>query len=229
MALFVLVGDRERADRRLLPWLAVGTNTALAVALVVPSRTAVLERTTGYVALGPAARPRGRRRASAAVAVVVLTRVSRWEHGGLVALGGLTYPLYLVHEYWGLGVIRAARGPGARGRGARGRSGRRDAAWPWAVHRYVEVPCGPYLRRETLALLEGARSVRARPPDAGATAGPGDGLTRQAPGIPPTGPAGRDPSRIAAQKAGARSGSSRTVEPTSARAVVDGSRSAACR
>ncbi|MDQ0373228.1 acyltransferase family protein [Cellulomonas humilata] len=157
MALFVLVGDRERAERRLLPWLAVGTNTALAVALVVPSRTAVLERTTGYVPSAPLL-ALAVVACVAAVAVVVLTRVSRWEHGGLVALGGLTYPLYLVHEYWGLGVIRllADQVPAAVALAA---ALVVVTGLAWAVHRYVEVPCGPYLRRETLALLEGARSV----------------------------------------------------------------------
>ena len=132
---------------------------------------------------------------------------------GLVALGGLTYPLYLVHEYWGLGVIRvlADHVPAAVALAA---ALVVVTGLAWAVHRYVEVPCGPYLRRETLALLEGARSVVLDRLMRGPRMVAGDALTRQAPGMPPTGPAGREPSRIAAQKAGARSGSSRTVEPT---------------
>lgn len=157
MALFVLVEDRRSGDRRRLPWLAVGMNTVLAVALVVPSRAAVLERTTGYapstVLLGIAVVG-----CVAAVAVVVLTRVRRWEHPGLVALGALTYPLYLVHEYWGLAVIRALSDhvPAAAALGA---ALALVTAMAWAVHRYVEVPCGPRFRRATLAALERPRAA----------------------------------------------------------------------
>jgi peptidoglycan/LPS O-acetylase OafA/YrhL len=157
MALFVLVADRERDDRRLLPWLAVGTNTALAVALVVPSRTAVLERTTGYVPSAPLL-ALAVVACVAAVALVVLTRVSRWEHRRLVALGALTYPLYLVHEYWGLGVIRLLADHVPAGL-ALAAALVVVTGMAWAVHRYVEVPCGPRLRRGTLALLERARAV----------------------------------------------------------------------
>ena len=158
MALFVLVHDRRTADRpAVLPWLVVVVSTALAVARVVPSRAAVLERTTGYVPsrvlLGVAVVA-----CVAVVAVVVLTRVARWEHRGLVALGTLTYPLYLVHEYWGLAVVRvlADRVPAVVALGA---ALAVVMAMAWAVHRYVEVPCGPRLRRLTLAVLEVPRGI----------------------------------------------------------------------
>ncbi len=160
MALFVLARDQRADDDRSrvgLPWLAVGVNTALAVALVVPSRAAVLARTTGYapseLALGVAVVA-----CVAAVAVVTLTRVARWEHARLVALGSLTYPLYLLHEYWGLATIRvlADRLPAAVALGA-ALAGVTVLAW--LVHRYVEVPCGPRLRRATLAVLERCRAV----------------------------------------------------------------------
>jgi peptidoglycan/LPS O-acetylase OafA/YrhL len=157
MALFVLARDHAAGSRRLLPWLAVGANTALAVALVVPSRVAVLERTTGFVPstvlLGIAVVA-----CVAAVAVVALTRVRHWRHPGLVALGTLTYPIYLVHEYWGLAVIRALadRVPAAV---ALGCALAVVTALAWAVHRYVEVPCGPRLRRATLAVLERPRAM----------------------------------------------------------------------
>lgn len=157
MALYVLVGDRESAERRVLPWAAVVVNTALAVALVVPSRAAVLERTTGYapsvVLLGVAVVG-----CVAIVALVVLTRVRRWEHRGLVALGTLTYPLYLVHEYWGLAVISllAEHVPAVVALGA---ALAVVTALARAVHRCVEVPCGPRLRRATLAALERPRAA----------------------------------------------------------------------
>ncbi len=157
MALFVLVGDRESAGRRVLPWAAVAVNTTLAVALVVPSRAAVLERTTGYAPstalLGLAVIG-----CVALVAVVALTRVSRWQHRHLVALGTLTYPLYLVHEYWGLAVIRllADHVPAAV---ALASALAVVTVLAWAVHRYVEVPLGPRLRSATLAALERPRAA----------------------------------------------------------------------
>jgi peptidoglycan/LPS O-acetylase OafA/YrhL len=156
MALFVLLRDREVGRRSVVPWIAVAMSTGLAVALVVPSRAAVLERTTGYapstVLLGAAVVA-----CVAAVGVVALTRVSRWEHAGLVTLGALTYPLYLLHEYWGLAVIRAltVHVPAAVALAA---ALAVVTAMAWVVHRYVEVPCGPRLRRLTLAALERPRS-----------------------------------------------------------------------
>lgn len=157
MALFVLLRDRESGRRSVLPWVAVATSSGLAVALVVPSRAAVLERTTGYAPSTwlLAAAVLG---CVAAVAVVALTRVSRWEHPGLVALGTLTYPLYLVHEYWGLAVIGslAHRVPAAVALAA---ALVVVTALAWLVHRFVEVPCGPRLRRATLAALERPRAV----------------------------------------------------------------------
>ncbi|WP_315097872.1 acyltransferase [uncultured Cellulomonas sp.] len=157
MALYVLTGDRDEGTRRVLPWVAVVLNTALAVALVVPSRAAVLERTTGFapstVLLAVAVVG-----CVGAVAVVVLTRVRRWEHRGLVALGALTYPLYVMHDYYGLAVIRllAERVPAGVALAAALLA---VTALAWAVHRLVEVPCGPWLRRATLAALERPRAA----------------------------------------------------------------------
>ncbi|MEZ0449883.1 acyltransferase family protein [Cellulomonas sp. ICMP 17802] len=157
MALFVLVRDGASGRAAVLPWVAVVVATGLAVALVVPSRLAVLERTTGYLPSATLLRLAvvG---CVALVAVVVLTRVSRWQHAGLVTLGTLTYPLYLVHEYWGLAIVRlvAAHAPAAV---ALGLALLGVTVLAWAVHRYVEVPCGPWLRRVTLVALEGGRAV----------------------------------------------------------------------
>lgn len=157
MALFVLLRDRSSGSRTVLPWVVVATSTALAVTLVVPSRAAVLERTTGYA---PSATLLGLAVVGcvAAVAVAVLTSVARWEHRGLVALGALTYPLYLVHQYWGLAVIRALADhvPPAVALTAALVT---VTALAWVVQRYVEAPCGPRLRRATLAALELPRAA----------------------------------------------------------------------
>lgn len=157
MALFLLLRDGATGRDAVLPWAAVATSTGLAVALVVPSRVAVLERTTGY-APSPTLLGLAVVGCVAVVAVVVLTRVSEWRHAGLVTLGTLTYPLYLVHEYWGLAVVRvlADRVPAAVAVTAAIAA---VTALAWLVHRFVEVPCGPRLRRVTLAALEWSRGL----------------------------------------------------------------------
>ncbi|MFB7502378.1 acyltransferase family protein [Streptomyces broussonetiae] len=86
--------------------------------------------------------------AFAAVAVVALgwTRWASWRW--LVTAGALTYPFYLVHEHLGWFVIRALH----RGLGL--------GPWPtlavtvlgmlvlaWLIHRFVEKPLGPRLKR----------------------------------------------------------------------------------
>ncbi|MEU8970906.1 acyltransferase [Streptomyces monashensis] len=86
--------------------------------------------------------------AFAAVAVVALGWAS-WARGRwLVTAGALTYPFYLVHEHLGWFAIRVLH----RGLGL--------GAWPtlvvtvlgmlvlaWLIHRFVEKPFGPRLKR----------------------------------------------------------------------------------
>ena len=86
--------------------------------------------------------------AFAAVAVVTLTPVSRVDWRWLTTAGALTYPFYLVHEHLGWAVISVLR---------------RQAGLPapvvlvgtaagmlvlaWLLHRLVERPLGPRLKR----------------------------------------------------------------------------------
>ena len=138
-------------------WCAVVANTVLAVWRVVPSRGEVLARTTGFepssVLLGV-----GVVVCVAAVAVVTLTPLARVVSPGMTAAGALTYPLYLVHEYYGLYVVRLTSSWAP--------------AWvcvtlavavalglAWAVHRGVERPVGPRLRAATEAALVRVRAV----------------------------------------------------------------------
>jgi peptidoglycan/LPS O-acetylase OafA/YrhL len=200
MALYVIF----RTGHAVVPWLLVAGNAALATAALVPARmeslgaNSVVAPHAGLLAvclLG----------CVGLVALVALTPLARWRWAGLTAAGALTYPLYLTHEYWGLWIIHLLSG--------------RAPVWAvlvaatafslalaWLVHRFVERPFGPRLRRATTAgcarvrdaCVAVARLVRA-----------GYGV-----GTPPTTPGSSVPSRSAAKNAGAWSGSSRTVAPT---------------
>ncbi len=153
MALYVLHRDGHRADA----WAVVGVHTVLAAWLVVPSRVAVLERTTGHepsallLTVGVVA-------CVAAVAAVTLTPLARVRGAWLVTLGALTYPLYVVHTYLGLAVVRALA-PEAPAAVALAAAGVVVVGTAWVVHRVVEVPAGPRLRRATEQLLVRARAV----------------------------------------------------------------------
>jgi peptidoglycan/LPS O-acetylase OafA/YrhL len=200
MALYVIY----RCGHAWVPWLLVAGNAAVATAVLVPARMGSLGKNS-VAAPQPALLTLALLACVGLVAVVALTPLARWRWSGLTAVGALTYPLYLTHEYWGLWMIHLLHD--------------RLPVWAvlaaavgfslllaWLVHRYVERPFGPRLRRAT---TRGCERVR----DAVAT-GWRSAVGGQGTGTPPTGPGGREPSRTAAQNVGAWSGSRRTVEPT---------------
>ncbi|MDC7123243.1 acyltransferase [Cellulomonas fimi] len=153
MALYVLHRDGHRLDA----WLVVATNTVLAVLLVVPSRAAVLARTTGYepseLLLGA-----GVVVCVALVACAVLTPLARARATWCVTLGALTYPVYLVHDYWGLYVVHLTA-PHVPTAVALALAVGAALALAWLVHRCVELPCGPRVRRWSEQALVRARAV----------------------------------------------------------------------
>ncbi|WP_203757898.1 acyltransferase family protein [Cellulomonas chitinilytica] len=162
MALHILFRTADDGPRlAVATWAAVVGNTVLAIWRVVPSRSEVLARTTGYqpsvVLLGV-----GVGVCVAAVAVVTLTPLARVDSRRLVAAGALTYPLYLVHEYWGLYVVRltSPRVPAALSVAA---ALVVVLGLAWVVHRGVERPLGPRLRAATEAALVRARAVVLEP------------------------------------------------------------------
>ncbi|WP_019136623.1 acyltransferase family protein [Cellulomonas massiliensis] len=153
MALYVL----HREGHRLVPWLAVLGSTALSVHLVAADRAARLEHETGYtfsaVALGVAVVA-----CVAVVALLALTRLADVRLAWLTWLGALTYPLYLVHQYWGLYLVDLLVDRiGAWGAVTVATAAALVAAW--ALHRFVEVRWGPRLRRATQAGLERLRDA----------------------------------------------------------------------
>ncbi|WP_250445889.1 acyltransferase [Actinotalea sp. C106] len=100
MLLFLIFRD---GHSRLL-WGLVAMNTALAVHHIVPEQMRSLSANTifppnpwliGAIVVG----------CFGLVAVLSLTRLARTKVEIFVGLGAITYPLYLIHEFWGWWVI----------------------------------------------------------------------------------------------------------------------------
>ncbi len=186
MALYLVHRDGHTVG----PWIAVGVNTALAVGIRLGPTVRGLERTTGSepssvgIALALAA-------CVGLVALVALVPMPWLDRPWVVAAAALTYPVYLVHQYWGLWVISrvVAHAP----------------AWvavlaatavsfllAWLVHRVVEAPYAPVLRRRVDVGLARARDALLDRVNAGPRAlgqafdSPAQGTPGQAPGTPPT-------------------------------------------
>jgi peptidoglycan/LPS O-acetylase OafA/YrhL len=157
MALYLIHRDRHRP----LPWLAVASGTALAVWRVVPSRTNVLRNSTAFATDRPSV-ALALVVCVALVAVVALTPLSRVERPWLVAVGALTYPLYLVHQYWGLYVVHLVV-DAVPAVVALGLALACVVAMAWLLHRFVERPLGPRLRYAVGAGLVRARDAVLRP------------------------------------------------------------------
>lgn len=141
MALFLLA----REPRSPALWLALGLNMVLAAAHSGRIQAVRIENSTDLV-LGPATYWAAIVACFALVAAVTLTPLARVPWGWLTTLGALTYPLYLVHSSWGRWVIESVH----------------PYLPPWAtlavatavclglavaLHRLVERPFGPRLRR----------------------------------------------------------------------------------
>ncbi|GGC11125.1 acyltransferase family protein [Cellulomonas carbonis] len=142
-----------------LPWALVGLNVAIALSTIVPAQMGSLSRNTVFEP-NPwilAALTVG---CFATVAVVALTRVSQVSWAPLAALGALTYPLYLVHEYWGWWAIAqlSAHLPTYVTLGV---AVVLSVALAAALHHAVERHAAPWARRRLEELL-GARSAPRR-------------------------------------------------------------------
>lgn len=98
-----------------------------------------------------------------AIGIATLTPVSRVDWRWLTLLGALTYPLYLVHEYPGwtlIGRLRSVLPPSA----AVAVALLAALVVAYLVHRFVERPLGPRLRRAVEDDLAGALPARSRTP-----------------------------------------------------------------
>lgn len=133
-----------REGHALTPWLLVLGNVLLALPGSVPRLASMIERNTGTT---PSSTLLAVLVVCCFVTVVVLVLTPLKDRGGewLVALGWLTYPLYLLHEFWGWWFISLAYP-------TLGRWETLTVATVLAVglaavvHHGVEKPLGPRLR-----------------------------------------------------------------------------------
>jgi peptidoglycan/LPS O-acetylase OafA/YrhL len=80
-----------------------------------------------------------------AVAAAVLTRLNTISWRWLTALGALTFPLYLIHEYWGWWFINLMSDELPRVL-VLAAATLLCIAMAWCINRFVERPFGPRLR-----------------------------------------------------------------------------------
>ncbi|MCK9793232.1 acyltransferase [Isoptericola sp. 4D.3] len=158
MMLYLLTKER----RSLVLWLVLGLNVALAGVVSGRSQSLRIANSTD-VTIGPETYWAAILACFALVALVSLTRIDRLSWKWLTLVGALTYPLYLLHSSWGQWLI---------------------AQWyphlpAWAtftlvtaavlgvaylVHRFVERPLGPRLRRAVAHDLERTSRYLGRKP-----------------------------------------------------------------
>lgn len=102
------------------------------------------------------------------VALVTLTPVSRITGSWLTTAGLLTYPLYLIHQYWGFAIIRLLQNDLPRYAVLAVAVGA-SVVLAWLIHRFVERPLSPLLKRglkrsfESLAHEDGRPRTRRIP------------------------------------------------------------------
>ncbi|PFG38720.1 peptidoglycan/LPS O-acetylase OafA/YrhL [Georgenia soli] len=140
----MLIYLMHRQGQSLVPWLLVAMNAGLAVRNTVPWQMHSVSTNTvftpnpwvlGVLTVG----------CFAVVAVLTLTRVQRLPWAWLLPVGALTYPLYLIHEFWGWWVIDNLAGHANRWV-VLGAAVAVSMVLAWLVHQ-VEKRTGPPFRR----------------------------------------------------------------------------------
>ena len=141
MVLFLLT----REPRSPVLWLALGLDVALAAAHSGRIQAVRIENSTD-LALGPATYWTAIVLCFAVVAAATMTPLARLSWRWPTVLGALTYPLYLVHSSWGRWVIETAH-PTLPGWATLALAVTTCLLLALAIHRLVERPFGPRLRR----------------------------------------------------------------------------------
>jgi peptidoglycan/LPS O-acetylase OafA/YrhL len=96
------------------------------------------------------------------VALVTLTPVSRITGSWLTTAGLLTYPLYLIHQYWGFAIIRLLQDDLPRYAVLAIAVGA-SIVLAWLIHRLVERPLSPLLKRGLKRSFESLAHEDGRP------------------------------------------------------------------
>ncbi|GAA1513513.1 acyltransferase [Agromyces terreus] len=157
MMLFLVL----REPRSLVPWLVLGSNVLLGMAWSGGHSAWRIEQTTSV--------PIGQTSASIAivvcfalVAVAVLTPLKRISWRWMTTLGALTYPLYLIHEYWGWWFIRNVHAY-VPSYVALGIAIAAVLLMAWLINRFVERPFARPLRRAVERSLRSTASPLTNP------------------------------------------------------------------
>lgn len=161
MVLFLLT----REPRSPVLWLALGLDVALAAAHSGRIQAVRIENSTD-LALGPATYWTAIVLCFVVVAAATLTPLARLSWRWPTTLGALTYPLYLVHSSWGRWVIETAH-PALPGWATLALATATCLLLALVIHRLVERPLGPRLRRaldRDLRRESGPREARAEAP-----------------------------------------------------------------
>lgn len=153
MGLFIIY----RFGHSFMPWLLVAFNVCLAVMTAATKNVPLMNKSLdglvdGKVAMALIVI------LFALVATATLTRARSWGGAPAMWSGRLTYPLYLFHQYWGLGVI-AVLYPLVGKWSALLAAVIVCVLIAWLVNRFVERPLAGRMRRWVLDSL--ARDQRA--------------------------------------------------------------------
>lgn len=134
-------------------WAVLLVNVGLALIHGVPGLSDQVSQRTPYE-LNPVLLGTLTLGCFAAVAALSWTRLQFLQWRWLTVIGALTYPLYLIHQYWGWWVISLLSDhvPAAVCVVAATAA---SIVLAWILHKGVEVPLGPRLRDATSRLLHG--------------------------------------------------------------------------
>jgi peptidoglycan/LPS O-acetylase OafA/YrhL len=169
----------------LVRWAMVGLNAVIAGQQTVAHHLPSMRRNTG-VELSSGVTWLLILSFVALVALATLTPLRSMGRRWMAVAGALTYPVYLVHEYWGLWLVSELRptiGPWS----ALLVAALACLGLAWLIHRFIERPFGPRLRAvvaRNLDHVEGSgRHTRdvAGQPGATVTLGQGSAVNEPAP------------------------------------------------
>lgn len=172
MLLYLMYRDGQAP----LPWILLLGNVVFAVYQIVPRQFGTLSRNTGFVPSKPLIGVVVVL-CFVTVAVLALTRLRSKGGAWMVTVGALTYPLYLIHEFWGWWIISLAH-PELNRWASVAVASVFAVGLATLIHYTVERPFGPRFRAWLLRLME--RTSRPRPSPAPVEGPPGRGAEARA-------------------------------------------------